>query len=117
MPPTYALRPVIEPMMTTCPDRRGDHPRQHRTRDVEQGVEVDVDHLRPLFARQLHERLEHADAGVVDQHLRVDARERRRDGLRVGDVDDSWPADPPRASISWASDSSSSSDRATPTMS
>ena len=79
-------------MITTCPDCRSIIDGQHGARDVEQRVEVHVDHPRPLVARQLHERLERADAGVVDEHLRVDARERGRDSLRVGDVDDAWPA-------------------------
>ena len=49
------------------------HAGEHGARHIEQRVEIHVDHSPPLLARQLEKRLHIANAGVVDEHLRVDA--------------------------------------------
>lgn len=63
-----------------------DHARQHRPRDVEERIEVHVDHRVPFVGRELEERLQIADAGVVYQNIRADAAERRRNRVGLRDI-------------------------------
>ncbi len=66
------------------------HDRRHRLGHQERTGEVDRQDALPILQRHVEQRLEHRDAGIVDQ--RIDAAELPM-GLLHGDLDRSWVGD------------------------
>jgi len=63
--------PAVEPRFTTWPRPRGEHVRQDRPRDVEQALEIGVDHPVPVVRVAFLEGREAGrETGVIDQHVR-----------------------------------------------
>jgi hypothetical protein len=85
-----ARSPEIEVILTMAAARVA-HQRGRRLRAQKRSGEIDRQHARPVLVRDVEDRLEDSDAGIVDQRIEPaeffgDGRERAGDARGIGDI-------------------------------